>query len=356
MEVCMLLRGKVCQSYRRRKFNRLLKSVLAGAVAVVFIVCVVVPLVFHYSPRLQRFFLFLNSVSSSISLNRPEDVGLPGTRNFYLKTDKDVSVGIWHVLPGSLIHSAPEEPGEWEAWYEGSLKREQPIVLYLHGNKGSRAASHRVELYNKLRRMEYHVIALDYRGYGDSSSVTVNEEGLVADTKLVFKYLRGKAGNSPIFVWGHSLGTGVSCHALSELCQENQCPQGLVLEAAFNNLHDEIELNPLSRVFHNLPYFEWAFIDPLRDIGNEFKNDVYITHISCSIMILHAQDDNVVPVELGRKLHKAAQDRRPPAALPVTYIEFEANYGLGHNNIPRAPKFSSIIRTFVENSRKGIKS
>lgn len=45
-------------------------------------------------------------------------------------------------------------------------------------------------------------------GYGDSSSVTLNEEGLVADTKLIFKYLRGKAGNSPIFVWGHSLGTG----------------------------------------------------------------------------------------------------------------------------------------------------
>lgn len=43
----------------------------------------------------------------------------------------------------------------------------------------------------------------------------------------------------------------VSCHALSELCQENQCPQGLVLEAAFNNLHDEVELNPLSRVLSN---------------------------------------------------------------------------------------------------------
>lgn len=51
-----------------------------------------------------------------------------------------------------------------------------------------------------------------------------------------------------------------------------------------------------------MPYFEWAFIDPLKNIGNEFKSDVHIAHISCSILILHAQDDNVVPVELGRKV------------------------------------------------------
>ena len=40
----------------------------------------------------------------------------------------------------------------------------------------------------------------------------------------------------------------VLCHALSELCQEKQCPHGMVLEAPFNNLHDEIKLNPLSQV------------------------------------------------------------------------------------------------------------
>ena len=45
-------------------------------------------------------------------------------------------------------------------------------------------------------------------GFGDSSSVTPSEEGLVTDTKVIFRYLRDKSGNSPLFVWGHSLGTG----------------------------------------------------------------------------------------------------------------------------------------------------
>lgn len=344
----MLLRCNHCHPYRRRKFNRLLKAVVVGAVTLTFLVCVVVPLTFHYSSGLQRFFLFMNTVTTPASLNRPEDVGLPGTRNFHLKTDKDISVGIWHILPGSLIHSVPDDVKEWEAWYESSLKKGNPIILYLHGNKGSRAESHRVELYNRIRRMDYHIIAFDYRGFGDSSSVTPTEAGLVADAKVVFRYLRDKSGNTPIFVWGHSLGTGVSCHALSELCQENQCPQGLVLEAPFNNLHDEIKLNPLSLVFHSLPYFDWAFIDPIRDSGTEFKSDIHITRIPCPILILHAQDDRVVPVELGRKLYKAAEDARLPGAKPVTLVELEAKYGFGHLDIPHAPEFLSIIRKFVD--------
>ncbi|MPC51368.1 Monoacylglycerol lipase ABHD12 [Portunus trituberculatus] len=180
--------------------------------------------------------------------------------------------------------------------------------------------------------------------YGDSSPVAPSEEGLVADTKAVFRYLRDKSGNSPLFVWGHSLGTGVSCHALSELCQANECPQGLVLEAPFNNLHDEIRLNPLSQVFHSLPYFDWAFIDPIRDSGNEFKSDSHIMYIPCPVLILHAQDDVVVPIELGRRLYKAAKDSRLPDAMPVTFVELEAEYGFGHLDIPHAPNFLSIIR------------
>lgn len=59
------------------------------------------------------------------------------------------------------------------------------------------------------------------------------------------------------------------------------------------------------QVFHNLPYFDWAFIDPIRDSGNEFKSDSHMTHIACPILILHAQDDAVVPIELGRKVSKS---------------------------------------------------
>lgn len=57
-------------------------------------------------------------------------------------------------------------------------------------------------------------------------------------------------------------------------------------------------------MFQFLPYFEWAFIDPLRDVGIEFQSDVHITHITCPITILHAEDDHVIPIQLARKVCK----------------------------------------------------
>lgn len=46
-------------------------------------------------------------------------------------------------------------------------------------------------------------------GYGDSDVVDLSEEGVVMDSKYVFEWVMKKVnGSAPVFVWGHSLGTG----------------------------------------------------------------------------------------------------------------------------------------------------
>lgn len=40
----------------------------------------------------------------------------------------------------------------------------------------------------------------------------------------------------------------VSCHAVADMCEQLKCPQALILEAPFNNLKEEVKLNPLSQV------------------------------------------------------------------------------------------------------------
>lgn len=45
-------------------------------------------------------------------------------------------------------------------------------------------------------------------GFADSSAVPPSERGLVRDVKAVYNYVKEKAGKSPVFVYGHSLGTG----------------------------------------------------------------------------------------------------------------------------------------------------
>ena len=62
------------------------------------------------------------------------------------------------MLPKSLIDKEYKKPED--AFSDKSF----PIIVYLHGNSGSRAGSHRIELYKILQSLEYHVLTLDYRG------------------------------------------------------------------------------------------------------------------------------------------------------------------------------------------------
>ena len=89
-----------------------------------------------------------------------------------------------------------------------------------------------------------------------------------AEPDLNHKYSKSSlfAGeHTPIFVWGHSLGTGVSSAVVADLCSRfgngdaagngasgggdskstkatTRLPRALVLESPFNNIRDEVGL------------------------------------------------------------------------------------------------------------------
>lgn len=181
-------------------------------------------------------------------------MGLYATRHFHLNYedgDKKVSIACWHIVPNHIakryhkqLQLSPEtlknitndvhynanyrdDPAEnsykvvekmlrsgfdasdvhdKEILFEEILRwTKDPIVLYLHGNTGTRANGHRVDLYKTLQRLGYHVIAMDYRGFADSSDISPTENGCVSDAFAVFSYIKNLT-SSPVFVYGHSLG------------------------------------------------------------------------------------------------------------------------------------------------------
>lgn len=89
---------------------------------------------------------------------------IDGTNNFYLKTDEDVRLGVWQILPLSIYNKSLEDNFTLtETDYFDYLDDGKPVIIYYHGNSGHRAAAHRIELYKVLRK-HFHVIAFDYRG------------------------------------------------------------------------------------------------------------------------------------------------------------------------------------------------
>ena len=62
--------------------------------------------------------------------------------------------------------------------------------------------------------------------------------------------------------------------------------------------------------------------------------------VTCPILVLHAEDDHVIPIDLGRKLVNSAKT----ANRKVTLIEFEAKREFLHKYIHRAEELPAIIK------------
>jgi len=203
------------------------------------------PIGFRFTSFVRRNALFLPYVHWPVGVNFSEpQLYINATRNFYIQSEVGVNIGTWHVLPQSLMDKSYDKDG-----YERSLSQGFPIILYLHGITGSRINDHRLELYKRLQAMDYHVIAVDYRGYADSASaIPLSEEGVITDAKAAYSYIKKHSHDSKIIVWGHSLGTGVASRAVSELCLDNDVPHGVLLESPFNNFAEAVLNIPLTYV------------------------------------------------------------------------------------------------------------
>lgn len=346
----------ISRIFKRRVLTRTSKrvvSILAKVLLLLLvIVFIIVPVVYKSSYSVQKVFLFLNFAKwpPNFDLTKPSQAGVYGARNFYIMGEENVKLGAWHILPASLIPEAnqtvpAEREDRWNAW----LSNGRPVIVYAHGNSGHRGAGHRIQLYHVLQERDFHVVAFDYRGYGDSSNVPINETGLVSDLLSVYKWVQRRTNRS-VFIWGHSLGTGISSHALSVLHTESNEPDGLVLEAPFNNLRDEVREHPFAKMFTVLPWFDYFFTTPMYENGLRFQSDQYLENTKAPILILHAKDDKIVPYKLGVLLYKSILAARGNDTDTVQMQSYEADKAYGHKFICEDPGLPNLIDDFVERS------
>lgn len=275
--------------------------------------------------------LILNSQSELVALNSTKP--LEQQENAFASIENQARHEFPHVT----------ERNERE-FFERMLQADgSKVFLYLHGNTGSRAAAHRVELYKLLRELGFHILALDYRSYGDSTPKTMSEAGVVRDAIAVYKYITDIT-KRPVFVWGHSLGTGILAHMMAAL-EENHmiAPRLAIMESPFSNIRDEIRHHPFSKLFRHLPWFDYTIADPMYANYLRFESDKNIAMFRQPVMILHAEDDLVVPFKLGYKVSESRQsatimciDRRH---LQLTFLYsfdifsyFERHWTLGTNH------------------------
>eukprot|EP00088_Acartia_fossae_P069896 TRINITY_DN9224_c0_g1_i2.p1 TRINITY_DN9224_c0_g1~~TRINITY_DN9224_c0_g1_i2.p1 ORF type:complete len:423 (+),score=38.23 TRINITY_DN9224_c0_g1_i2:29-1270(+) len=268
---------------------------------------------------------------------------------------RDIGDPTTFALNNAINLRIPSENGSLGAWFIAPSEKNKPIeslngtdklVVYMHGSSATRGYSYRVRLYRKLVSMGYYVLAFDYRGYADSSPVKLSETSVVTDALAVLTWLNStiSAKERPLMiVWGHSLGTAIASNAIHqwETSKSGLQVDGLVLESPFNTMHDEILRFSLGRFFANTLGKNTTQI--LMAADAEFRSADRLPKIKVPTLILHADNDRIVPSYLGERLYKAAKEG---GKKNVKFILFPSDLNLGHRHIYSAPGLSLIVEDF----------
>jgi fermentation-respiration switch protein FrsA (DUF1100 family) len=182
------------------------------------------------------------------------------------------------------------------AW---QLEPEQPVadVVYFHGNGGNLSVW--LPVLASLHALRLRVLAVDYRGYGLSSG-RPSEQGLYRDAEAVVRYAvaRKPERSRPLVFWGRSLGGPVAASAT-----RISSPDGLILESTFVEKAAVIRSQPLLRVLNAFSSYRFDTLDMLKGFPNP-------------VLVIHGQQDSVIPYRLGRELFERLRPPKQFATIP----------------------------------------
>lgn len=349
---------------KRKKKNKsfwslwtLLITLVGLTVSIILFLGIICPVAFRSSMTIRKSLLFMNWLNLPLfrNLSNPEtDFGLNCTRNLFIEnSNQGLKLGAWHILPSNRISECNLNTVE-KLSPEKAFADSNHVILYLHGNGGARGGNHRKELYKVLAYndlLNYHVLTIDYRGYGDSTPIEPTSDGLVEDAKIAYEWLLGQLnGNTQrVTVWGHSLGTAVAVHMISSLPQSKQ-PSSVVLEAPFSSLAEAIREHPLAKLFIRHPFFDTFFVEPLVVPETNFDSASLVKEIKSPLLILHAMDDGIIPYSQGTKLFGVAMKSRGANVPAPKMISFDASRGYGHKAIFKDPELAKYVSEFIKSS------
>ena len=178
-----------------------------------------------------------------------------------------------------LLISRLDEPigGRWAIFFHGN-------AMLVSGSGGR---------YELLRDAGFHVLAVEFRGYGASISVgPPTEEGVYRDAMAGWTYLTETLGvaSDSIVVYGFSLGSGLATYVAAQTHLA-----GVITEGAFTSIPDL-----------GVARYPWL---PIRLVArNRFENLQRAKSISDPWLIFHGLNDRVIPFSHSEALAGAARD------------------------------------------------
>lgn len=176
-------------------------------------------------------------------------------------------------------------------------KANAPVLLYLHGARWNVTGSA-----GRIRRMQelgFSVLAIDYRGFGQTSPELPSEAMAVEDARAAWAWLAAQHPATPRYIFGHSLGGAIAIQLAAAVPDE----AGTIVEGTFTSIPDVVASTR----------WGWMPVGPL--ITQRFSAVDKVAQIDSPLLVVHGARDSLIAPELGRRLFEAA--RGPKAFVLV---------------------------------------
>jgi alpha-beta hydrolase superfamily lysophospholipase len=235
---------------------------------------------------------------------RTEAPDLPEAYNHFIPVENSISVGC--------------------RFYPAGAGR--PCILFFHGN--GETAPEYDEIAPFYRERGLNLFVADYRGYGMSGGVPKSSH-LIRDAHPLFQgfvsFIRNSGFSGGLYVMGRSLG---SAPAIEVAHSYQDQLKGLIVESGFASAKRQLERLGMSALFRHVD----------QPVG--FGNDIKIKSIAIPTLIIHGEEDTIIPVSEGRALFVLSGAERK-LALFVPHA--------GHNDLLyRAPdQYLEAIEQFT---------
>ncbi|MGF6170988.1 fermentation-respiration switch protein FrsA (DUF1100 family) [Pseudomonas moraviensis] len=239
------------------------------------------------------------------------------------------TAGWYRGLPGS-VQELDLQPKSFKAgqnihaWWWPAERANAPAILYLHGVRWNLTGQlFRIE---QLRAAGYSVLAIDYRGFGQSKGDLPSESSVYEDARVAWeRFQLLQPDPNKRLIYGHSLGGAVAIDLAAELgknAARNHTPlpvRGLVIESTFTSLADVAAAVAKT----SLPV-RWL-------LSQKFDSIDKIADIHMPLLVVHGMADAFVPPRFSEQLFNAAEEPKRLLLVPgATHNNSMALGGLGY--------------------------
>lgn len=285
------------------------------------------------------------------------------------------------------------------------------VVLFFHGNSGTRAFPFkRVDMLRQLNaHLQAHVVTFDYSGFGDSPG-RPSELQFNRDAVAMYDWVMQRtAADAEVILYGKSLGTFAAVHISVTFCprsdstvpvklqpkiegndiavnmkldsgardgdtasnsivqssdehdqrfsnlsryssiQDSKCNRirAVILDSPPASVLDASMSHPSVSIFSNLPRIYYLARRVLRDMHDSV---LHVPRIDVPLLILHGEQDRIIPIEQGMRIHASA------VAAGNRRAEFVSFPTAGHNNANSSPEFLIVLHNFLSKYLRPLRS